>query len=242
MTTLVALRFAGAIALAAGTLSSAAAQAAGPLPQCRIDDVRTRYTQLADWKKTLLDTTFRLPRTYAPDDLRSTAGAGLNGGFKVRRVILPDLRRLATAARAAHSALAVNSGYRSFQEGKDSFEKYVKQVGYETAIKYGARPGHSEHQLGTAIDFRSASSGKAPWNYPDWATTPPGAWMKAHAWEYGFVMSYPRGKRLKTCMNYEPWHYRYVGVHISRQVHETGVTLRRFLWEHQGPLTTSRSR
>jgi zinc D-Ala-D-Ala carboxypeptidase len=232
MTRFLSLRFVAAVAVAAGTLFSAPAQAAAPLPQCRIDDVRTRYTQLADWRKTMLDTTLRLPRTYAPDDLRSTADAGLNGGFMVRQVILADLTALAAAARSAHSAVAVNSAYRSFQEGKDSFEKFVQQVGYETAIKYGARPGHSEHQLGTTIDFRSATSGKAPWNYPDWATTPPGAWMKEHAWEYGFVMSYPRNKRLKTCMNYEPWHYRYVGRQIARQVHDSGVTLRRYLWDH----------
>ncbi len=234
MTRFVALRVAGVIALVAGTLSSVAAQAAEPLPQCRIDDVHTRYTQLADWKKTLLDTTFRLPRRYAPDDLRSTAEAGLNDGFQVREVIVAGLTDLAAAARFAHAAVAVNSGYRSFQRQKDSFELYVKQVGYETAVKYGARPGHSEHQLGTTIDFRSADSEQAPWNYADWATTPSGRWMKEHAWEYGFVMSYPRDKRLNTCMNYEPWHYRYVGRHIARQVHERGVTLRRYLWNHAG--------
>jgi D-alanyl-D-alanine carboxypeptidase len=235
MTRFVPLRFAGAIALAialaAGTLFSAPALAAPPLPQCRIDDVRSRYTQLANWSKTMLDTTLRLPRTYAPDDLRSTARAGLNAGFRVRKVILADLSALAAAARSAHAAIAVNSAYRSFREQKDSFDAYVRQVGYETAIQYGARPGHSEHQLGTTIDFRSAASGKAPWNYVDWATTPPGAWVKEHAWKFGFVMSYPRDKRRQTCMNYEPWHYRYVGRHAARQIHRSGQTLRRYLWD-----------
>ncbi len=239
MTRSVALRVAGAMALAAGMLFSSAARAAEPLPTCRIDDVRTQDWQLADWGKSVLDTTFRLPRSYAPGDLRSTADAGLNGGFRVRKVILADLADLAAAARAAHHALAVNSGYRSFQEQKDSFEKFVHQAAYETAVKYAARPGHSEHQLGTTIDFRSADSNKSPWNYPDWANTPQGAWLKVHAWEYGLVMSYPRNKRLKTCMNYEPWHYRYVGRGAAQQIHQSGVTLRRYLWDHYAGAGTS---
>ena len=66
--------------------------------------------------------------------------------------------------------------------------------GYATALKESARAGHSEHQLGTTVDFR-AYGGSAPWNYSDWGTTKAGAWLKANAWKYGFVMSYPADSR-----------------------------------------------
>ena len=223
--------FAPVAALLLATLMPGAARATEPLPECRIDDVRTRYTSLAEWDRTMLDTTRRVPKTYAPDDLRSTKDAGLNDGFLVRELVLEDLSALAAAARAANAGVAVNSAYRSFQQQKESFEKYVEQVGYEKAIRFGARPGHSEHQLGTTIDFRGARSAAPPWNWADWATTAPGAWMKEHAWEYGFVMSYPRGKRLRSCMNYEPWHYRYLGRAAAAVIHERGITPRRYLWE-----------
>ena len=136
------------------------------------------------------------------------------------------------AARRSGAALTIRSSYRSYSTQVATFNYWVRIGGFKAALHTSARPGHSEHQLGTTIDFRSASSQQPPWNYPDWITTPPGAWMNEHAWEYGFVMSYPRGKRLRTCMNYEPWHYRYIGRHIARQVHESGLTLRRYLWDH----------
>ena len=62
----------------------------------------------------------------------------------------------------------------------------------------------------TTVDFRRYG-GSAPWNYSDWGTTKAGAWLKANAWKYGFIMSYPKGKTAVTCYQYEPWHYRYVG-------------------------------
>ena len=113
-----------------------------------------------------------------------------------------------------------------------TFAYWVRVSGRAKALKASARPGHSEHQLGTTIDFRSASSTKAPWDYADWATTGPGAWMKANAWRYGFVMSYPKGESATTCYTYEPWHYRYVGRTLAERIHDSGLTVREYLWRH----------
>jgi D-alanyl-D-alanine carboxypeptidase len=222
---LVAVAIAGLLGLAP------AAHAASALPTCRYDDIRTRFTDLSEWHRTLLDTIYKVPRSYEPRDLRSTANAGLNGGYLVRRLVLDDLRAMARAARAAGKAVAVRSAYRSYATQKRVFRQAVADVGRDEALKVSARPGHSEHQLGTTIDFRSASSTRAPWDYPDWGKTRPGRWMRNHAWEYGFVMSYPKGKSAETCYSYEPWHYRYVGRTVASRVHARGVTLRRYLWE-----------
>ena len=54
--------------------------------------------------------------------------------------------------------------------------------------------------------------------------------MKAHAWEYGFVMSYPKGKIDVTCYDFEPWHFRYVGRELAAQIHASGLTPREYLW------------
>ena len=102
-----------------------------------------------------------------------------------------------------------------------TFDYWVSVGGYEQALRTSARAGHSEHQLGTAIDVTS-EGGAPPWEYADWATTPAGAWMAANAWRYGFVMSYPRGAYDVTCYDYEPWHYRYVGRDLAAEITASG--------------------
>lgn len=205
-----------------------------PLPPCRIDDLPTRFSAFDDWARTLLDWTFALPKPYVPPDLVSTANAGLRDGPRVRQLVVADLAALVRAAARAGSPVEVNSAYRSFSKQQGSFQAFVAQAGWTTAIKYGSRPGHSEHQLGTTIDFRSAGDPRAPWAYRDWATTPPGKWMQQNAWKFGFVMSYPRGKSTRVCLGYEPWHYRYVGREAAAVIRERGITLRRYLWELDG--------
>jgi D-alanyl-D-alanine carboxypeptidase len=185
-----------------------------------------------EWPITLLDTTYHLPAEYAPGDLVDTSAAGLNGGYLVRSLIVADLRALADAARAAGAPLGVVSGYRSYQQQRQTFDYWVSVGGYEQALRTSARAGHSEHQLGTSLDFTSAG-GSAPWAYADWAQTPAGAWMAANAWRYGFVMSYPAGAFDRTCYDYEPWHYRYVGRDMAALIAGDGRTPRQVLWELQ---------
>ncbi len=107
---------------------------------------------------------------YAPGDLRSTADAGLNGGYKVRAHVIADLKAMASAARAAGARLSVQSAYRSYatQQSPRSSTGSTS-TGTHDALKESARAGHSEHQLGTTLDFRSYG-GPAPWDVADWAT------------------------------------------------------------------------
>jgi D-alanyl-D-alanine carboxypeptidase len=192
----------------------------------------TAQRSYADWQRTVLDTTFMLPRSYAPGDLRSTSTAGLNAGQSVRRFVIVDLAAMATAARRAGARLAVQSAYRSYATQISTFRYWVSVSGYSTALRTSARAGHSEHQLGTTVDFRSYG-GSAPWYYHDWGTTKAGAWLKLNAWKYGFAMSYPKGKTSVTCYAYEPWHFRYVGRAVAAKIHASGLTAREYLWRQQ---------
>lgn len=202
-----------------------------PLPKCRYADVRTEFREPGQWRKTLLDTVYMVGRAYRPSSLVDTRRAGLNGGYRVRAALIDDLAALARAARRAGAAVAIRSAYRSYATQEAVFQQQVREIGYDAALRVSARPGHSEHQLGTTIDFRSANSTKAPWAYRDWGETKPGRWMIANAWQYGFVMSYPKGKKGESCYAYEPWHFRYVGREAAAAVRQAGVTLRRYLWE-----------
>jgi D-alanyl-D-alanine carboxypeptidase len=139
-----------------------------------------------------------------------------------------DLQEMSAAAAAAGSPIGIQSAYRSYAEQEQVFAHWVSIHGYQGALKLSARPGHSEHQLGLGIDVRSEPpvdtlSGS-------WGATPAGTWMRANAWKYGFVMSYPKGKTAVTCYAYEPWHFRYVGRELAAEVRASGLTLRQYLW------------
>jgi D-alanyl-D-alanine carboxypeptidase len=149
----------------------------------------------------------------------------------VRSFIVPDLKAMAKAAKDAGNPIAVRSAYRSYATQVATFQAWVNQSGYQQALLFAARPGHSEHQLGTTVDLRSGRSAKAPWDYDDWGQTPAGTWMRRHSWEYGFIQSYPKGKRRQSCYGYESWHFRYFGRDIARAIHESGLVPRLYLWE-----------
>jgi D-alanyl-D-alanine carboxypeptidase len=184
----------------------------------------------ADPSLTVLDRSYALPASYAPDDLVPAAEAGLTGasGTKlVRSTVVADLADLVAAWDAAGLTLSVDSAYRSHAAQAATFDTWVARLGREQALLRTARPGHSEHQLGTALDLSSPGwSGR----FGDWAAeTREGAWMAEHAWEYGFVMSYPAGEQAVTCFGYEPWHYRWIGREAAAEQRESGLVLREFL-------------
>jgi zinc D-Ala-D-Ala carboxypeptidase len=205
--------------------------AAPALPECRYTDVWTRYRTYDRWRVTFLDTMYRVGRTYDPPGLRyADTSAGVPGHRLVRDVVVADLRAMYAAAKAANARFVVQSGYRSYETQERVFAAEVERYGYAKAITQSARPGHSEHQLGTTLDFRSYGNSTPPWEYADWGTTAAGRWLAANAWRYGFVMSYPKGKMKVTCYTYEPWHYRYVGRPMAARVRQSGSTLREYLW------------
>ena len=204
------------------------ARAMGPLPACRYDDILTSPRGYGSWSETLVDTILRVPKTYVPPDLVSVSTAGIAGSGKVRAVVIDDLREMAEAATLAGNPIGVRSAYRSYATQQTVFRQYVARDGYNVALTYSARPGHSEHQLGLGIDFRSDPP--VATLSQSWGATPAGAWMRRNAWKYGFLMSYPKGKMSVTCYSYEPWHFRYVGKALAAKIHASGLTPRQYLW------------
>jgi D-alanyl-D-alanine carboxypeptidase len=199
------------------------------LPACRIQDIPTRYTRIKDWQKTLLDTNLKLPRSYKPWDLVSVRQANIAGSGKVRKIMIKDLKALARAARKAGKPLAVRSAYRSYDYQRALFDSYVRNYGYDQAIKFSARPGHSEHQLGTTVDFSTGPGVPLSTRFGD---SPAGKWIARNGWKYGFIMMYPKGKRKASCYGYEPWHWRYFGRALARKIQQSGQVPRRYLYRN----------
>lgn len=199
------------------------------LPVCEYKDELTRYRKVKQWKKTLLDTNLKIKRSYKPWDLVSVSRARIAGSGKVRRIIIRDLKALAAAARTAGKPLAVRSAYRSYDYQKRLFDSYVRTYGFDKAARFSARPGHSEHQMGTTIDFTVGPGVPLTTRFGD---TPSGKWLARNGWKYGFIMSYPKGKRSASCYGYEPWHWRYFGRDLARKIHQSGQVPRRYLYQN----------
>jgi zinc D-Ala-D-Ala carboxypeptidase len=212
------------------SLDSTPSPAAGDrLPECRFGDREALDDSYDDWRSTILDTTFRLPRSYAPPDLVSAQRAGFPEPQTVRSFVTPDLRKLREAADDAGHPIGIIWGYRSFSTQTSVFEHSVAN-GTRHALSHAARPGHSEHQLGTVLDFKTEGAADVD---KTWEAQPTGRWMAENAWRFGFVMSYPRGREGETCYGYEPWHYRYFGRPLAAAIHESGETTREYLWTHR---------
>jgi D-alanyl-D-alanine carboxypeptidase len=112
------------------------------------------------------------------------------------------------AARKAGISLLASSTYRSFDYQVTVYARNVKALGQAVADRESARPGTSQHQLGTVVDFGSIS--------PAFADTAAGRFMEQHAAEYGWSLSFPDGYEDVTGYVWECWHWRYIGVKAAR--------------------------
>lgn len=173
--------------------------------------------------------TYALPSWYVPSGLVSLSGEVKTIEPEVlRKTVLPYLKDLfATAEKACGCKLAVLSAYRSYQTQQKVYNYWVNQVGEYYADLGSARPGHSEHQLGTTIDFTSSTVGYRLTR--DFGFTTEGVWLENNAYNYGFVLSYPKGKDGITGYIWEPWHFRFVGKEVAKEVHDKGITLEEYL-------------
>lgn len=154
----------------------------------------------------LVDKRHALSEDYRPPDLIDLDYRGLTvtrSSMQLRAFVLPDLAAMTAAARLAGTDVTVSSTYRSFNRQAFLFDYEVERRGPEQASMLVARPGHSQHQLGTAIDFGSIDLG--------YGETREGQWVLANAWRFGFSLSYPQGLEDLTGYQYEPWHFRYLG-------------------------------
>lgn len=211
--------------------ASAVATGTESPPPCRVGDVRTPFRTYQDWDRTLLDTRLRLPESYEPSDLVSTRRAGFRTSRPVRELLIEDLAALRSAAKEAGNPVDVTWGYRSFVTQRWVFEYWSKRKGRDATLRTAARPGHSEHQLGTALDFKSEGAANVD---QGWRYEPAGEWMRENAWRFGFIESYPLGKETVTCYDHEPWHYRYFGRDVAAKIHASGLTTREYLWRETG--------
>lgn len=160
---------------------------------------------------------YRLSPTYQPTDLTRpevrTASGQTNQDLYLREEVSHQLERMFQAALSEGVHLIAKSGYRSYETQAALYQRYVQLNGVEYANRISAKPGHSEHQTGLAIDLASMENHQQL--NQSFAQTTEGKWLAQHAHEYGFILRYPTGRESDTGYAYEPWHFRYVGEEVA---------------------------
>jgi len=175
-----------------------------------------------------------IPEDYVPDLVPLSLEVSVEGS-QVDRSCYDALMEMINACNAQEPRVCVASSYRTMEYQTNSYQRKVQSYlsqGYsqEEAEKEAAtiiaRPGTSEHQLGLAVDIIDTRLWKLE---EEQANLPAQQWLMAHCWEYGFILRYPKDKMDSTGIIYEPWHYRYVGKELAKELHELGLTLEEYL-------------
>ncbi len=179
----------------------------------------------SDWRLLLINKQHPIPEDY-------TFRLGtIKGTMKCDERILDDLLDMLQAAKDDGINLVICSPYRDLNRQKVLFERKVKaymdkEMSYIEAYKISSQavtvPGASEHQIGLALDIVCTTYYNLNEGYGE---TEAGQWLQEHSHEYGFTLRYPKGKEYITGIEYEPWHFRYVGKEAAAVMKEKGICL-----------------
>ncbi len=189
---------------------------------------------LSDWNLILLNPE---PQNKIDEDLPLSFASF--DGQKIDERIAEQYRQMVTDAEKDGIHLFLRSGYRPVSLQKTYYEsninKYMQQgMSREEAEaktrEYYTEPGHSEHHSGLALDILTEEYQRDVYTLDDrFAKTDGYAWLVEHCTEYGFVLRYPEDKTDITQINYEPWHYRYVGTEHAAYMKEHGLCLEEYI-------------
>lgn len=124
------------------------------------------------------------------------------------------------AAKQDGISLWIVSGFRSYTRQQTLYTNYCNASGKAQADRFSARPGHSEHQTGLALDLNNASS--------SFVGTKEAKWIEENCYKYGFIVRYGEDKEQYTGFKYEPWHVRYLGKDLAKKVYDSGKCLEEY--------------
>lgn len=175
------------------------------------------YTQIENSKNTndytVLVNKYHSLGDYEPTDLKSLS---YDAKYKLRSKARDAFEELVSAAKIDNVFIRPYSAYRSFKTQEYVYNRYVEKDGKEIADTYSARPGHSEHQTGLAVDVWSEGY--------DYIKEDDAKWLEQNAYKYGFIIRYTKENKPITGYIEEPWHLRYLGIDIATDVTQKNMT------------------
>lgn len=183
-----------------------------------------RLIEDADNYLVLVNKNNKLPSSYIPDDLVLISTLHSYDNKYVREMVAVNFEMLSYDASKLGFEIIAVSGYRSYEYQDSLFKFYVTEKGLEYALLCSAKPGHSEHQTGLAIDVMGSNG-----DYNLFGDSKEFNWMSSNAHKYGFILRYPSDGVLTTGFKYEPWHYRYVGKFAAKIMYDGDLTLEEYI-------------
>jgi D-alanyl-D-alanine carboxypeptidase len=171
-----------------------------------------------------------LPSSYIPTDLVAPNVPlrlpATDPEMQIRSVAVANLQQMFNDAKSQGLNLMVSSAYRSYILQQSVYGSNVSSEGQQGADSSSAKPGHSEHQTGLAVDIEPSSRECEVESC--FADTAEGKWLATNSYKYGFIIRYQKGAEKLSGYEYEPWHVRYVGKDLAQQIHESNKTLEQF--------------
>jgi len=165
----------------------------------------------------------RLPDNYEAKDLEQIDNRFTVSKMYLNKTAKNAFEEMCSDAKSINLIITAISTYRTKDYQKKLYDKYIETKGIEYAEKYSARPRHSEHETGLAIDVRGGLS-----SYTLFENTEEYKWIKQNAHTYGFIIRYEKNKESITGYNYESWHLRYVGNEVASYIHKHKITFEEY--------------
>ena len=185
----------------------------------------------------LVNTTRTLSADYAPTDLLDVAATAKGRTTqRLRQIAAKALEALLLEMNSAGlPGMQVNSGYRTYSYQSMLFETYTgnelaknpnitREEAEAIVLTYSTRPGTSEHQTGLAVDMATDDSFSTDFQYSEHYQ-----WLTENAWKFGFILRFPADKVDITTIQFEPWHWRFVGRYHAKKIHDAGICLEEYI-------------
>lgn len=186
-------------------------------------------SKLSAWRLLLVN-----KNNYLPEDYKVELKT-IIGNMKVDKRVYNDLKQMLNDAKKENLNLLICSSYRSTDKQKKLFNDKVKEYkkkgyndedAYREASYWVLIPGTSEHETGLSVDIVSIDNQVLDENQEK---TKEQKWLMENSYKYGFILRYPTNKKDITGVNYEPWHYRYVGKENALQIKKLNVCLEEYI-------------
>ena len=183
--------------------------------------------QDADGLLFLVNRQYMVSDAFMPSDLREAQVPGQVRQMRDEAAAALEEMYAACKEETGKQLTSV-SGFRPYDKQDRLYKAKLRQVHnkVELAQEYVAPPGTSEHQLGLAMDIGQQSK---PSLTEKFAETEGGIWVKENCWRFGFILRYGEEWEDVTGYKYEPWHFRYVGKELAKEIHEANVPFETWL-------------
>jgi len=170
---------------------------------------------------------YKLPLDYCPKDLTTA------DGIEMRKNAAEAYIKMKEAAKSEGYSICVTSAFRSAKTQQETYDKFLETLTPKEVDESVARPGYSEHQTGLAVDIEGSIPGGRNIHL-----TPEAKWLKDNSYKFGFILRYLPETTFITGYASEPWHFRYVGVDISTDIHNKNIkTLEEYVQRYRNTKT-----